>query len=44
MKETLKLQRILTALLTTGLLIFALVPAHAVEAPKVTANNYVRAE
>ena len=44
MKTTLKLQRALTALLITGISIFALAPAHAQDAPKVTANNYVRAE
>ena len=44
MKTTLKLQRALTALLITGFSIFALAPAHAADAPKVTANNYVRAE
>jgi len=44
MKTTLKLQRALQALLITGISIFALAPAHAAETPKVTANNYVRAE
>ena len=44
MKTTLKLQRTLTALLITGILIFTLAPAHAADAPKVTADNYVRAE
>ena len=44
MKTTLKLQRTLTALLITGILIFALAPAHAADAPEVTAFNYVRAE
>ncbi|MGB5660728.1 MAG: DUF1214 domain-containing protein [Thermoanaerobaculia bacterium] len=44
MKTTLKLQRALTALLITGISIFVLVPAHAADAPKVTAFNYVRAE
>ena len=44
MKTTLKLQRALTALLITGFSIFSLAPAHAADAPKVTANNYVRAE
>ena len=44
MKATLKLQRTLTVLLITGILIFVLAPAHAADAPKVTANNYVRAE
>ena len=43
MQATLKLQRTLTALLITGILIFVLAPAHAADAPKVTANNYVRA-
>ena len=38
------LQRTLLALLITGISIFALAPAHAADAPKVTANNYVRAE
>jgi len=37
-------QRTLQALLITGISISALAPAHAAEAPKVTANNYVRAE
>ena len=44
MKTALKLQRALTALLITGISVFALAPAHAADAPKVTANNYVRAE
>ena len=44
MKTTSKLQRALTALLITGISVFALAPAHAASAPKVTANNYVRAE
>ena len=43
-KSLLKLQRALTALLITGISVFALAPAHAADAPKVTANNYVRAE
>jgi hypothetical protein len=44
MKTTLKLKRTLQALLITGISIFSLAPAHAADAPKVTANNYVRAE
>ena len=44
MKTTLKLQRALQVLLITGISILALAPAHAADAPKVTANNYVRAE
>ena len=44
MKTTLKLQRALTALSITGISILALAPAHAADAPKVTAFNYVRAE
>jgi len=39
-----KLQRTLSALLITGISVFVLVPAHAADAPKVTAFNYVRAE
>ena len=38
------LQRIIQVLLITGISIFALAPAHAAGAPKVTAGNYVRAE
>ena len=44
MKTTLKLQRALAVLLIAGVSIFALAPAQAADAPKVTANNYVRAE
>ena len=44
MNATLKFQRALTALLITGISVFALAPAHAADAPEVTANNYVRAE
>ena len=44
MKMQSSLQRTLQALLITGISIFALAPAHAADAPKVTANNYVRAE
>ena len=46
MKTQSPLQRALQALLITGISTLALVlaPAHAAEAPKVTANNYVRAE
>ena len=44
MKTLLKLQRALSALLITGISIFALAPAHAADAPTVTAFNYVRAE
>jgi len=36
MKTTLKLQRTLTALLITGILIFTLAPVHAADAPKVS--------
>ena len=43
-KSLLKLQRALTTLLITGISVFALAPAHAADAPKVTAFNYVRAE
>ena len=39
-----KLHRTLQVLLITGISISALAPAPAAEAPKVTANNYVRAE
>ena len=39
-----KLHRTLQVIVAAGLSISALVPAHAEEAPKVTANNYVRAE
>ena len=39
-----KLYRTLQALLITGISILALATAHAADAPKVTANNYVRAE
>jgi len=38
------LQRTLQALLITGISIFGLAPAHAEDAVKVTAGNYVRAE
>ena len=44
MKTQSILQRALTALLITGMAVFALAPAHAADAPEVTANNYVRAE
>ena len=44
MKTTLKLHRTRQALLITGISIFALATVHAADAPKVTANNYVRAE
>ena len=43
-KSLLKLQRALMACLITSISIFVLAPAHAADAPKVTANNYVRAE
>jgi hypothetical protein len=43
-KSLLKLQRILTALLITGISVFALAPAYAEDLVKVTADNYVRAE
>jgi len=39
-----KLHRTLQALLIAGISIFALAPAHAADAPEVTAGNYVRAE
>ena len=39
-----KLHRTLQATLIAGIAVFALVPAHAADAPKVTAGNYVRAE
>jgi len=39
-----KLYRVLQALLITGISIFAFAPAHAANAAKVTAGNYVRAE
>jgi len=42
MKTTLKIQRALTAFLITGITIFALVPAHAADAPKVTGFNHRR--
>jgi hypothetical protein len=38
------LQRTRQALLVTGISILSLAPAHAADAPKVTTNNYVRAE
>ena len=44
MKTQSKLHRTLQALLITGITISALAPAHAADAPKVTASNYVRAE
>jgi hypothetical protein len=44
MKTTLKLHRALTAILITGISILVLAPAHAADAPEVTAFNYVRAE
>jgi hypothetical protein len=44
MDTTLRLQRILQTLLVAGTAIFALESAHAADAPKVTAHNYVRAE
>jgi len=44
MKTRPSLQRTALALFITGASIFALAPAHAADAPKVTANNYVRAE
>jgi len=39
-----RIHRTLQATLIAGIVIFALAPAHAADAPKVTANNYVRAE
>ena len=44
MKMKLSLQRLLQALLITGIAMFALSPAYAEDAVKVTAGNYVRAE
>ncbi|MDB4444261.1 hypothetical protein N9174_02870 [bacterium] len=44
MNKQSKLYQTLQALFITGISIFALAPAHAADAPKVTANNYVRAE
>ena len=44
MKSRSNLPRTLQALLITGACIFALAPAHAADTPKVTADNYVRAE
>jgi hypothetical protein len=44
MKTKIKLHRILQALFIIGFSVFALAPAHAADAPKVTADNYVRAE
>jgi hypothetical protein len=44
MKTKIKLHRILQALFIIGFSVFALAPAHAADAPKVTAANYVRAE
>ena len=44
MKTTSKLHRTLQVLFITGFSIFALASAYATEAPKVNANNYVRAE
>ena len=44
MTTALKLQRALTAFLIAGISIVSLAPAHAADAPKVTAGNYVRAE
>ena len=44
MKTKIKLHRILQAFFIIGFSVFALAPAHAADAPKVTAANYVRAE
>jgi len=44
MKTQTKLHRTLQALVITGISLSALATAHAADAPKVTANNYVRAE
>ena len=44
MKTQTIFQRTLQTLLITGILIFVLAPAHAADAPKITAGNYVRAE
>ena len=44
MKTPSGIQRAIQALLITAISIFVLAPAHAADAPKVTANNYVRAE
>ena len=44
MNKTSILKRTHQALFITGISIFAFAPAHAADAPKVTAGNYVRAE
>lgn len=44
MKTPSTLERTLQALYIIGISIFALAPAHAADAPPVTAGNYVRAE
>jgi hypothetical protein len=44
MKTKSTFRRSLTALLITGISVFALAPAHAADAPEVTGFNYVRAE
>ena len=44
MKTALKCQRTLQALFIAGISILALAPAHAADAPELTAGNYVRAE
>ena len=44
MKMQSALHRILQALFITGISIFVLAPAFAVDPVKVTADNYVRAE
>ena len=44
MKTPSGIQRAIQGLLITAISIFALAPAHAADAPKVTADNYVRAE
>ena len=44
MNTQMKLYRTLQALVITGISVLAFAPAHAADAPKVTANNYVRAE
>ncbi|MGD8662347.1 MAG: DUF1254 domain-containing protein, partial [Desulfobacterales bacterium] len=44
MKTQSTLQRTLQSLFITWLAVFAFAPAHAADAPKVTADNYVRAE
>ena len=44
MKTQSNLQRSLKGLFITGVAVFVLTSAHAADVPKVTAQNYVRAE